>query len=390
LGSVVLLVNGALPIIYRHLHEDKIGTKLPAGPAYEMNQYAWLLILPALCTLANLLTKPVNDGHRLTQRRWFPHAFFAFWLLGTGVHLYCLGYIYDFDLSRHLLAPALWVLAWTIFRKLPDFASAPAWRAGAMALPLPMALMAAGATGSKVFALLMLANAVCYAGIFIRERGNQFALHLALLSVAATVAGAPVEWMLPRLAGFDRAKLIALAIATYCVLGCALSRNPKAGLIGGVLTSCGFAYLLDSTAGGGWWAAQLGFGFFLLHSLRWDDWRHVGAGVVRIVIAMAWVIHSYFWSRHDASWIGSLALPIVILIAYGVARWLREDWVPSVLPIAAVAAAMCAPLNYTAGKVQAMPAGVLAIVGSFALLGIGALAALTKHRWHPQRQPHDP
>jgi MFS family permease len=66
--------------------------------------------LPALCALANLLTKPVADGHHLTQRRWFPPALFAFWLAGTAIHLYCLGYVYDFDLSRHLVAPALWVL----------------------------------------------------------------------------------------------------------------------------------------------------------------------------------------------------------------------------------------------------------------------------------------
>jgi len=389
LGAIVLLVNGALPILYRHLHENKFGTKLAEGNAWALDQLAWLVVLPALCALANLLPKPVTDHHHLTQRRWFPHMFFALWILGTAVHLYCLGYVYDFDLSRHLLAPALWVLAWTIFRKLPDFASAPVWRAGAMAIPLPMALVAASATGSHVFALLMLANAVCYASIFIRERGNQFALHLALLSVAATVAGAPVEWLLPRFAGFDRAKLIALAIATYCVLGCALSRNPKAGLIGGIVTGCGFGYLLDSMTGGGWWAVQLGFAYFLLHSLRWDDWAHVGASCTRTFAAVAWVVHSYFWARHGASWPGSLTLPVAILVAGAVARWWQGEWISRALPIAALAAAICSPLNYSAAKVQALPVGVLAIVGSFVLLGLGAFAALTKHRWHPPTEQRE-
>jgi hypothetical protein len=40
--------------------------------------------------------------------------------------------------------------------------------------------------------------------------------------------------------------------------------------------------------------------------------------------------------------------------------------------------------------VQTLPVGVLAIAGSFALLGLGALAALTKHRWHPPETPHEP
>ena len=34
---------------------------------------------------------------------WFVRI--LFWLIGTGVHLYCLGYVYDFKLRREQLAP---------------------------------------------------------------------------------------------------------------------------------------------------------------------------------------------------------------------------------------------------------------------------------------------
>jgi len=57
--------------------------------------------------------------------------------------------------------------------------------------------------------------------------------------------------------------------------------------------------------------------------------------------------------------------------------------------VAAVASALCSPLSYTTGKVQALPVGVLAMMTSFALLAIGAVAALTRHRWHPPAEPQE-
>lgn len=387
LGTLVLIVNCALPILYRQLHENKIGTKPVSGPAFEMNQLAWLLILPALCALVNLLQKPVADDHPLTQRRWFPHALFAFWLAGTAVHLYCLGYIYEFDLSLHRIAPALWVLAWTLFRKLPDFAGAPALRAGAMALPLPMALVAAGAAGSHIFATLMLLNVVAYAGLVFRDRDNRFALHLGLISLAALVAGAPVEWLLPRFAGFDRAKLIAMAVATYCVLSCIMSRNPKAGLLGAAVAMGGCGYLLEGTQQAIWWALQSGFVFFLLHSLRWRDFEHVGAAGVRIFVAGVWVVHSFVWVQNGAGLLASMILPASLLVGCVVMRLVIGCWRPVALPFAALAAASCAPVNCLITRLQSEPVGLLAIIGSFLLLGVGALVALTKHRWHPHPHP---
>src|SRR5882672_8161332 len=55
IGLIVLTVNAALPVVYRLLHEHKIGTKLEVGAAYYTNEYIWLLLVPALCALANLL-----------------------------------------------------------------------------------------------------------------------------------------------------------------------------------------------------------------------------------------------------------------------------------------------------------------------------------------------
>src|SRR5262249_52905630 len=49
IGVAALALNAALPIVYRILHESKFGTKPDWGAAYVFNEYAWILLLPALC-----------------------------------------------------------------------------------------------------------------------------------------------------------------------------------------------------------------------------------------------------------------------------------------------------------------------------------------------------
>ncbi len=64
-GVVLLLINVALPLIFRHLHESKVGSKPTDGAAYEMNRYSWLLLLPAMLALINLLRASTRIGHAL-------------------------------------------------------------------------------------------------------------------------------------------------------------------------------------------------------------------------------------------------------------------------------------------------------------------------------------
>ena len=74
-------------------HQTHVGCRL----RNERNKWLWLL--PA-CARWRLLPRPREHGESPMQRRWFPAGLFFLWLAGTGVHLYCLGYVYDFDLRR--------------------------------------------------------------------------------------------------------------------------------------------------------------------------------------------------------------------------------------------------------------------------------------------------
>jgi hypothetical protein len=58
----------------------------------------------------------------------------------------------------------------------------------------------------------------------------------------------------------------------------------------------------------------------------------------------------------------------------------RQDLI--ILPAASILTVLSGPGNWLVAGVQSAPSGLLAVVGSFMLLGIGTMVALTKHRWH--------
>src|SRR5207302_593108 len=152
-GVLLLLVNVALPVVFRTLHEHKIGTKPTWGAAYETNKIAWLLLLPALCALVNWMPGRRQGGELWPQRWWLPVAFFALWIAGTVVHLYCLGYVYDFDFRLELAAPAVWVLLWMAQRRVRDFMATvkPALERALLLAPLPATLLAVDPSDTTLF-----------------------------------------------------------------------------------------------------------------------------------------------------------------------------------------------------------------------------------------------
>ena len=382
-GLCVLAVNAAWPVIYRHFQETKFGKKLESGAAFEMHELGWLVLLPALVVLANLLPRPREGGKSPVEGRQFPAGLFALWMLGTAVHLYALGYIYDFDLHREWLAPALWVLAWTFHARLPDYVESltPLVRKLTLALPLLVTLAAACATGSNVFFSLNLVNLFVFAWLVWNERGHRLALHLGMLSFACVIAAVPAPPFQLIAGWFDRSDLIVLAGLAYVIVATLLTRNPKAAIAGGIAAAIAGG-VLRGHHGDVWnWAAQAGIVFFLLHSLRWRDHEHQGASVVRIIIAVCWLVHSVAWVRDDAALWQSLATAGAVLVMCGLRGVVFQRWTPLVVPGMAAVVALCGPINFLLLKLQSTPVGVLAIIGSFLLLAAGTALALTKHRW---------
>lgn len=383
-GLAVLGLNTALPLVYRHNQETKAGINIAAGAAYEMNEASWFWLLPALALLANLLPRPEDNRREIQVRRWFTMALFLFWLVGTGVHLYCLGYVYDFKLRREQLAPVLWVLAWTMRPRLTDFVALPPelLRKAILILPLLASLVSAFAAGSQVFFILSALNLLGFAVVMVLERGNRLALQLALLSVAAMVSALPMEILHPIAAGFDRTKLIGVAALAYLVISTALSRKPKLAILGALAAAIAGGLLREGQSHMLYWAAQAGLVYFLLHSLRWRDHEHPGAAGVRIVIAMLWVLHTFAWVHDGAAVLQPLIAAGLVFFAWWGRGFVFRVWRPQIVPVAAMLVALCSPVHFVILKTQTTPMGVMAVIGSFALFAAGTAAALTKHRWH--------
>lgn len=385
-GLGVLTANAALPVVYRHLHEFKVGTRPTSGAAFEVNEQSWLWLLPVLCALTSLLPHPREDGKLPAQRRWFPVILFFLWLAGTGVHLYSLGYVYDFPLRREWLAPSLCVLAWVIQWRLRDFVAepAPALRVAALTLPLAGALVAVGAEGSRVgFALLAL-NAIGFAGVALLDRGHRAARHLLLITLALLVATIPHEW-----AGVggtplgSRADLMGLAAAAYLMLATAVTRNPKLAAAGALAASLLAGAWRSPAPDALHWAVQAGLVFYLLHSLRWREHEHSGAAVARLLTAVAWVAHAFCWVRGDAPFWLTPALAAFVVAVCGLHWWIRQKRVPVVILLAAALVALSCPIHMLLVVLRATPVGLIAVGASFLLFGLGTLAAVTKPRWCP-------
>lgn len=387
-GLPILLVNAVWPILYRHFQETKMGVNITSGAAYVFNEVNWFWLLPALAALVVFLPRPETNPSTAPMRRWFPILLFGFWLLGTGVHLYALGYVYDFKLRPEQLAPMLWVLAWAMQTRMTDFVAAPpqALFTATLFLPLLATVPAAFMGESRVFFYLSALNLVAFAIRLLLQPDSRLVLQLGLLSFAAMVASVPIDFAPVVAKPFAQTNLVGLAALAYVIVGTILSRNPKVAMLGSLAAMIVGGVLRQGHPDGFHWAAQAGFVYFLLHSLRWQDAKHQGAAGVRMFVAASWVVHAFIWTRDGAMFTQSLVVAGVILLVWVIRGLILRRWQPLALPIAAGLVALCGPANFVIVKSQSAPAGILYVVGSFALFGIGTAVALTKHRWHKTHQ----
>jgi hypothetical protein len=245
-----------------------------------------------------------------------------------------------------------------------------------------LATLFAPQNDNRVFLVLAALNAVIYGICWFCNRESRFVRHLVFASVVMFVAGLPVpamHWATPH---FNRGNYLVAGVAVYLLLCTVMSRNPRLGLVGALVTSIAVAIGLGKTPMALHWALQSGMAFLLLHSLRWEDSKHLGAARVRMATAVVWVAHSVLWARLGGDWWMVCVPATVVLSGYFLTRLFRGQWESLVLPIAAVLAALSGPGDALFAVLQRAPSGLLGVAGSFFLFAIGTAAALTKHRWH--------
>jgi hypothetical protein len=243
-------------------------------------------------------------------------------------------------------------------------------------------LIAINPVRTEVFAALTILNAVIYGAFYFRHRDNRLPLHLMVISVIALVAGLPEAWIRGFGPELMRSKCIAAGAAVYLLFFSTMSRNPMLGILGALISASAGFFVLGNNPNSPHWAAQIGFAFLLLHSLRWVDEQHLGAKTVRVLASLLWIAHAFVWMHlGGAAWMTCAVAAFTFGIFAGF-RLLAGWWGPRVVPIGAVLVALSGPLDFIVGKLLNAPLGLLAVLGSFVLFGLGTLAALTRHRWH--------
>jgi len=380
-GCAFLAANVALPLAYRHFAETKFGVHMDYGPAYVMNECAWLLILPAVAATAFFLPQTNRGGNLLPQHRWLPIGIFSLWLVVTGMHLYALDYVYDYYLRSDLFAPLAWVLAWTLFLRVPAKSLRLKY-----ALTVPAALtplLAATPVGAKYFLALAALNLVAYGAVGLLDRGNRLARHLCFFALLMFVAGLPVGWMHLLAPGITHLDLVAGGLAAYVIFWTAWLRNAKLAIFGAITFGITIASIFNQHAGVGYWAFQGGLVFLLLHSLRWHGGENREAEAFRTLTALVWVIQSFIWVNSENSSFWMPFIPgLVVLAAYVIYRLRHRLWDVPAVPVAAMLVIMSGPTSIAVDGIRTAPVGLLAVIGSFLLLGLGTITALTRHLWH--------
>ena len=390
IGAVFLAVNVLLPLVYRTFGETKVGTHIDSGPAYEMNEYTWLLILPAVLALVNLLPRTRPAGSLLPQHRWLPLGLFSLWLAVTLTHLYGLDYIYQFDLRGELFAPLAWVLAWTLFRQLRS-ENLPKKYALTF-LPLLVPLLATSDGGEKTFSILAALNFAAYCRISFLDRRHRLARHLAYGSILLLVGGMPATWLLAIAPGLVPAQVVATGLLAYGIFWTAWLNQPKLAILGALLFGAAIFSVSQAHAGAIHWALQGGFVFLLLHSLRWPDNEHPGASGARILTGLAWISQSWLWMNADEArfWMPLMPGGLVLIVCF-LCPFHRLQWEKIAVPLAALLVMLAGPGSAALAGVRTASVGLLAVIGSFLLFGVGTLAALTRQHWHkPDSETHPP
>ena len=391
-GFILLALNIALPLVYRSYGEHIIGAFINSGPEHAMNVRVWMLVLPAAFALANLLPRLTATGALPSQHRWLPFGWFCMWMTVTCLHLYSLGYIYQFDFRAEQVAPALWVLVWTVcFQLNRNFPQSKYGLKYALALPpmLVPLLAAAPDNGNTIFLILTALNLAAYGGLRFYDRNHRLAGHLLYASGLMLVAGLPAAWLHLMLAGLTAGRAVAFGLVAYLLFWTLRLRDPRMAVLGASVLGCAVAGLLQHHANAVPWALQSGFAFVLVHSLRWNDGKHPGAKAVRILTAVVWVAASFFWmnSAEAGFWMPCLTSAMV-LASYFTIRILRQCGEHLVVPATSILVMLSGPANATADGMLALPIGLLAVFGSFVLFGIGTVAALTRRHW--QQNEHCP
>jgi hypothetical protein len=386
-GLFLLCFNFVWPVVIRMLHKD---LSLPAWDdrGLILNSAEWNWIIPAAVGLAALLpirsfATALSSGEEAPFYSWrsFPLLVLLMWIAGTCVHLYCISYVYGLPWNAALLTPAIWMVSWMLWRHVDNLAPVSLRIKMERVLLFAPALVALGSAGTerRTMCLTIAVMSVVAYGVIASLRRDRLARHLCMVSGLLACLYVPHPALAGVNAGF--APTLFGAALAYIVGWAVVSKRPKLGILAGICLSIGVAHFLPRTTLALNFAIQAGLIFVLLHSLRWDA-GSPDAATARKLCALYWLLDTMVWIAVEPgrATYGAMACGVFVLVVYAFARLLLGKWGPAIIAYSAVAVVCSGPLYLAGQRLLRAPDGVLTLLGSFALFGLGTWAALMKAR----------
>jgi hypothetical protein len=394
MGAALLGLNLVFPVLTRLLHEH-VSVPVWDVRGASLKGWEWNWVLPLAMGMAFFLPASARMGNReqpenaaFFAKASFPLLAFMLWAAGTAAHVYCIGYVYGLPWTEGLLVPTLWMASWMLWRHRLELDFVPEKISRAvngllLAGPLAVALFAAWADDWRRCCWLALLNVAAY-GVVAETKRDRRALHLGLASAVVALAAMPHYWLSSTDIHSAHTSVLGVSLAGYLVFLTMCSRQPKWGIVGGIGLAGTIIAGWPHTAANAFLAVQLGLVFVVLHSLLWLDALHAGAARMRNCAAILWFVHAVVWMMADfgTAEFGTFLLGLSVLVVYFCARGVLGHWGPRIVPYTALASMALEPVCKIAAGVPETPAGVLVLIGSFALFALGTVAAMTKERWH--------
>jgi len=372
-GFILLAANAYAPLFFKKIANDP-------EQSQKWLTWIWVLVLPVLAGFANFLPRTVGRGNAPGRRKWLPGLVFFAWVVVTVCHVGGIGYATSFKWQLALLAPAVWMMAWTMQWRLADFTGQPnpirdqVFRFGLLLLPLL-------AVDSKwILPLVAALNVMVYGLRFALKDRGRVALIQFLGAVAILLAGLPMAFIHQLTPGLARADWVLLALFGSWFWLIFLSRDPRVGAMAATAL-CGFCFYFAPEFFR--YAVQGALVSLLAHSLRWEDHANRGASALRNLAGVVWL-----WLALDA-WrepgqparVVIDAGAVALLFGYFLHAWLGRAWQPKMVLVYAGMVLLSEPVLICSRALYQKSSGMVAIAGSFLLFALGSIAAFTKPRW---------
>lgn len=388
---ILLLANVAAPVLTRQLHRDLTAAKWD-DVAMRLANAEWFVAAPLLVLTGLLLTTKPKESPAYFSRKEFPLLTMLIWISGTCVHFYCINYVYGLpsgNLRIALAAPAIWTACWVLWLRANDvkwtLAKCGEFYDKILLVASTAILLVPAYSNDRIMLLVLGTMNITLFAVLSFKTKDWFNVLLLAISSAMTAAAMRINITASSAISHTEIQFgetFWMAVGAFLFIRAVVSRDARYGLLAGFLAAV-FAPILFPGVRHPFAVMEIGLGFMVLHSIRWDDKLDRHSNAARVFVTAIWLVNSVALACSDYthSFWAVFTCGLVIFVAAFVTRWMAGYWAHRLLPFAALAAMAMPPVFKSIDVIDQVPGGLLVLLASFLLFAAGIMTALLRSRW---------